>query len=272
MVPIPANLRPAQLSHYPPDNTHPFERWYMDGYTDADERERLYLPIQWTALYCNNNYGACNKTKLHIQSFLDTLDRHKKYYTIVQYDDGILNNISHLDIRVIAMSGPRIDYPIPLLSMPHQFEFDSKKDIFASFVGRITHPIRYTMVSQLKDKAGYYISTKAHSLHDYCEILARSKYALCPRGYGQSSFRIQESIQYGAVPVYISDEFVMPYDLHTFPFGIPIKYNTDTDIGFYLKSCDDGYPVMKTIVDRNKSMFTYPGCKTEILNYLKSEP
>jgi len=35
-----------------------------------------------------------------------------------------------------------------------------------------------------------------------------SKFALCPRGYGKTSFRIQEALQYGAIPVYISDEYL----------------------------------------------------------------
>src|SRR6186713_2689000 len=83
MVSIPANLRPAQLQQYPPDNAIAFERWYMESYRESDQAERLYLPVQWTALYCNNNYGKCHKTMLQIQGFLDGLDRSKKYYTII---------------------------------------------------------------------------------------------------------------------------------------------------------------------------------------------
>lgn len=277
MVPIPAQLKPTQRMIYPPDNTMPFERWYLNSYLSSDARERLYLPIQWTALYCNNNFGKCNKTRATIQTVLNGLDKNKKYYTIVQYDDGILNDITGLDIKVFAMSGPRIDYPLPLLCTLHGFKFNCKRDIFASFIGRETHPIRTAMIKQLYGKEGYYISTKPHSLKDYCEILARSKYALCPRGYGQSSFRIQEAIEYGAVPVYISDEFIFPYNMPTFVFGPTVECQPDTfdyfELDEWLKAGDavihnNLYPM---IIEKNKQLFTYTGCKSEILLFLKNE-
>ena len=44
------------------------------------------------------------------------------------------------------------------------------------------------------------------------EVSSRSKYMLCPRGYGTTSYRLYEAFQYGAVPVYISDEFWLPYE------------------------------------------------------------
>lgn len=267
-----------QFTRYPPDNAITFERWYLNNYSKADERERVYLPIQWTALYCNNGYG--NGPILHsIQKFIDGLDRSKKYYTIVQYDDGILNNIDHLDIKVCAMAGPRIDFSLPLLCTPHKFNFgvtagrqaNIKRDIYASFIGSLTHPIRMQMIEQLQGKEGYHISTNQHNLYDYCHILARSKYVLCPRGYGQSSFRIQEAIDFGAIPVYISDEFIFPYNMPTFPFGFVV--NPDDDIDGGLKYIDETKQdkVIEHMIKVNKNLFTYAGCKQQILNFLTNE-
>lgn len=270
MVPVPANLKLKQNGQYPPDNTIPFERWYMENYVDADATERIYLPIQWTALYCNNNYGKCHKTNLHIQSFLQSLDPQKKYYTIVQYDDGILNNLAHLDIKVCAMSGPRIDFPLPLIAMPHQYTFNVEKDIFASFVGRITHPIRSEMFKQLKDKKDFHLLMDTLPLKHYCELMARSKYALCPRGYGQTSFRIQEAIQYNAIPVYISDEFIWPYQTEHFEYGIVLKQNED--IAEYLELHNQHrYDITLNLLEQSKHLFTYQGCKQEILTHLRNE-
>lgn len=266
-----------QFSRYPPDNAITFERWYLNNWSKADEQERIYLPIQWTALYCNNGYG--NHPILHtIQKYIDGLDRSKKYYTIVQYDDGILNNIEHLDIKVIAMAGPRIDFAIPMLCTPHKFNFgvtagrqaNIKRDIFASFVGSLTHPIRATMIDQLKDKEGYYISTKHHNLYDYCHILARSKYALCPRGYGQSSFRIQEAIDFGAIPIYISDEFVLPYNKECLPVLFDVNI-MDCAVDQFLLATDVNYKERQDVINKNKHLFTYDGCKREILNHLANE-
>ena len=264
MVAVPPAFKPAQNMQYPADNAIAFERWYMENYADADASERMYLPIQWTALYCNNNFGKCHKTKLHIQSFLDALDRSKKYYTIVQYDDGILNSLKHLDIKVFAMSGPRIDYALPLLCTPHRYEFKEERDIFASFVGRVTHPIRAKMIEQVKDLPGYYISTKPHKMEDYCRILARSKYALCPRGYGQTSFRIQEAIQYGAVPVYISDIHIFPYKSEDLPFLVH-AFDWAPDLSHYMNLMDVDYDRKMINLNKSRHQYTYQGCKLEIL-------
>ena len=42
------------------------------------------------------------------------------------------------------------------------------------------------------------------------DVLRRSKFVLCPRGFGASSFRIYETLHAGRVPVIISDEWAEP--------------------------------------------------------------
>lgn len=276
MISVPAHLKPMQFNRYPPDNAVTFERWYMDNWSAKDERERIYLPIQWTALYCNNGFG--NTPIIHsIQKYIDTLDKSKKYYTIIQYDDGILNNIKDIDIKVMAMS-VQSDFNLPLLCTPHKFNFrpkDIQRKYYASFIGSLTHPIRATIIDQLNNDPSYYISTEHHSLYSYCQIFAQSKYVLCPRGYGMNSFRIQEAIDFGAIPVYISDEFVFPYDMPVFPFGVTVPVGPDhnTNINDVLKYVDETEQdeIIKAMIDTNKSLYTYTGCKREILNYLKNE-
>jgi hypothetical protein len=44
----------------------------------------------------------------------------------------------------------------------------------------------------------------------YQEILARSRFVLCPRGRGTSSLRLYETLAAGRVPVIISDDWVPP--------------------------------------------------------------
>jgi len=44
----------------------------------------------------------------------------------------------------------------------------------------------------------------------FTEVLARSKFVLCPRGRGTSSFRLYETLAAGRVPVIISDDWVAP--------------------------------------------------------------
>ena len=41
-----------------------------------------------------------------------------------------------------------------------------------------------------------------------------SYFALCPRGYGVTSYRLYEAFEFGVVPVYISreDEYYLPFE------------------------------------------------------------
>jgi len=45
----------------------------------------------------------------------------------------------------------------------------------------------------------------------FCNLMYRSRYALAPRGYGRTSFRLYEAMQLGCIPVYIFDEPWLPY-------------------------------------------------------------
>ena len=45
----------------------------------------------------------------------------------------------------------------------------------------------------------------------YIETISKSYFSLCPRGFGPTSFRLYESIELGSVPVYISDDFLLPF-------------------------------------------------------------
>ena len=205
---------------YPADNYYPFEEWYFLKFREADKRERIYLPIFWTGFYVRANYGKDIAALAHLQGYINILDKSKKYYTIVQYDDGILNDLSGLDIRVYSMSGTPMHYPLPLICQPHEYKFDLERDIFMSFVGRNTHPFREKILAEYENHFGSYVTSRRHTIKEYCKILARSVFALCPRGHGPTSFRIMEALQYGAIPVYISDKLIFPHH-QSFP-GISI--------------------------------------------------
>jgi hypothetical protein len=258
-VPMPYQVR--QHHKYPIDNVHEFERWFRDN-TTAEEfagKNRTYLPVMWTAYLCNNGYGRKFTPKRLLQNFIDTLPRTRKYFSIVQYDDGPMVDFRNIDIKIFGMSGGRIDYPIPLLCQPHPYEFpNAKKDIFCSFIGADTHPIRRELVKEFKGKKDCIVEIKKTDMKKYCEILARSVFALAPRGYGKSSFRICEAMQYGATPVYISDEFVKPYNMDDLIYVSEVK-------GLYRKLKDMDTPELHERIRGYKELFTYQGCKKMII-------
>ena len=232
IVDVPKIFMQADRTPYPEDNTPAFEEWFCENYSGYGSR--IYLPVMWTSYYKNHDYGNDKYSVNLLQEFLDRLDRDKKYFTIVQYDDGIINDISKLDIQVFSMSGYENSYPLPLICQPHSLKFQNERDIFCSFVGRDTHPIRTKMIGEAV-KSGHYVKTSNHTLKDYCSILSRSTFTLCPRGYGMSSFRIMEAIQYGSIPVYISDKFVLPHGFK-FDYGVVIHERQLDELGKILNS------------------------------------
>lgn len=246
---------------YPQDNHEDFEWWCAKNLNP--DTERIYLPVTWTAFYKKNKYGQDVSAIAHLQRWIgQTLDKKKKYFTIVQFDDGILNDLSNYNIKVFAMGSPG-DYQLPLICQPHAFTFPRlKKDIFCSFVGRITHPIRETIVKQLTGKEGYYISTKSHKLGQFCEVLARSKYVLCPRGYGATSFRICEALQYGGVPIYISDVHLIPHNR----IGETIYLKQD-EIGIVLAANENHFNSADCASEYNQ-YFTYEANRDLIIKAL----
>jgi hypothetical protein len=98
---------------------------------------------------------------------------------------------------------------------------DSAGGLLFSFMGRAGNPTRRRILSQIHPRALITDTSAADffgSHNDdierqklrYAEIIARSKFVLCPRGAGASSFRIFETMAAGRVPVILSDCWVPP--------------------------------------------------------------
>lgn len=214
------DLTPHINVAYPKNNEIIFEEWFREVYRGC-YTDRELLPINFTSFWVNNGYGNNLEAKKYLQDFVDGLDRSKKYFCVVQYDDGVLIDFKDLDVLQLNMS-KKVDVEIPLLCQPHPYKFMTEKKWLANFVGGRTHPIR-SNAERLKDLFGYYISYEQHNIESYCKILHESIFTLCFRGYGRSSFRICESLQYGSIPVYISDEFINQWDLDFNDFGVVIE-------------------------------------------------
>ncbi len=95
------------------------------------------------------------------------------------------------------------------------------KDIFFSFVGTMTtHPIRQAIAGfaglpdvfiknlQWTSHVGTDVTKENELL--FGNVLARSRFSLCPRGYQPNSIRLYESLAAGAIPVLITNSAVLP--------------------------------------------------------------
>lgn len=255
---------------YPPGNNLVFEEFFLNKFiNDNPNTQRIYLPVQWTCFYISRNYGTQDMSDL--QSFLDNLPRNKKYFTIVQWDDGILNNIDGLDILKFSSGGVG-DYPIPLINLPHK-KIERERNIFASFVGMISgrHKIREEINRLFSQKDGFLISENM-GFDKFKEVMETSVFSLCPRGYGKTSFRINEALNLGSIPVYIYDEPWVPFtDLVDFrEYGVMIPENEIVNLEKILKSIshEEIKKLQKKGFEVYNDFYTYEGCYKKILEKL----
>jgi hypothetical protein len=203
-----------------------------------------------------------------LQDFLNQLPRDKKYFTVVQWDDGILNKLDELDILKFASGGVG-DYPIPLINQPHT-KVERNRDIFASFIGVITgrHKVRESLRNSVNNLPNYYIS-ETSGFHKFKEVMERSVFSLCPRGYGRTSFRINESLNLGAIPVYIYDEPWIPFkdEIDFSEYGVLIHESELNNLDTILKSIS--HEKIEYLRKNGKKIYeeyyTYDGCYNNII-------
>lgn len=215
---------PKQFFGYPPYNkSENFELFFYKSFLKENLRTQLtYIPIQWTNLHIQNNYGD-NLSKL--VNFIDTnIDASSDYFSVVQYAGGPLVDVKN---SLLFSQGGIFDInkkynnhlPLPLITKNKLKNENHKKVFKASYSGRYTHKIRKKMHKNLigiGDIKVINLDSMSSDFTDrqfesYRDLISSSYFSLCPRGYGPTSFRLYESISLGSVPIYISDDFFLPF-------------------------------------------------------------
>lgn len=264
------NFRPHIRPVYPPDNHIIFEEWFAEVYSGCNT-DRELLPFFPTSYWVNNNYAQDAIAKIDAQDYIDSLTNDKKYFVICQYDDGCLIDWKGKDVLEFNMSKTN-GVMIPLLCQPHPYKFNSDKKWFVSFVGSRTHPCR-NGIEKYVDKKNWYISYEPHSIENYCRILHESIFVLCPRGYGATSFRCAEGMQYNAIPIYISDEHIIPFGLDVNEYGILYNSSDISSLATMLAMLTDLDIIKKQerVKEVYQDIYTYDGCMNHIITTLETE-
>jgi hypothetical protein len=158
-----------------------------------------------------------------LQENLNNLDQTNFYFTVSQHDDAPFQKLPPNTLNFSAGGNQPNTIPIPLICSPIPDIGDIQKDVFCSFVGSITapmqgwglvsHNLRMKMLETLVDKPEYVLKPKSWTNEVkkdrqdlFLDLTKRSKFTLCPRGYGATSFRLYEAMQLKSVPVYIYHE------------------------------------------------------------------
>lgn len=232
----------ASHGPYPPYHTGPYlEDYFFSYYNSSRKRsDREYIPVSWTACYTENR-------TVGLQRLLNQLDRNKSYFTVSQHDDAIKEALPP-DTLCFNAGGNTGGIPIPLVCSKIPNPPKKQKDLLCSFVGSSTHQIRTMIWAAINHKEDTFINlknweaaVKKDDVNLYLNVAARSKFLLCPRGYGLNSFRLYEAFQLNSVPVVISDQFYLPWqdELDWNQFAVLMKKDEIPVLYDKLKSITD---------------------------------
>ena len=274
---VPIEFQVLTNHEYPPYNKMIFEEYFLNYFIgNAVDTEREYLSILWTNFYIGRDYG--NSDMSDLQTYLDSLDRSKKYFTVIQYDDGILQNIDDLDIFIFGSGGggrkvvpsKNLGYPIPLICQPNPYaNCDRNRDILGSFVGTIAGS--YGIRQMIKKRYGNSdLFIREHlGYKAFTDALERSTFSLCPRGYGATSFRICEALQHGSIPVYVYDTPWIPwpdeFDFNEIGILITEKYIRNIENILRGKTEEE---IVKYRINGQKiyeEYFSFEGCAKQVI-------
>tara|TARA_B100001250_G_C19770702_1_gene777037 strand:+ start:177 stop:1082 length:906 start_codon:yes stop_codon:yes gene_type:complete len=284
---VPQEFQPIYKSNYPGYSSgRNMEEIFYEMFKKNNEEmdiERIYIPVFWTSYYVTHNYANNIQP---IYNWLDTLDKTKKYFTIVQYASGIFikNKDYNLDLMVFSagggglnvkgptsekqlkyngltryiFNGDKGDCDLPLMCLPLFPSINIKKDIFCSFMGRFdTHYCRINMYNVLHKNEKFKLF-KSVNFEKYKEILNRSIFTLAPRGYGYTSFRIYEAIMANSIPIYIwHDKKILPFSdtINWENFCIIIHDDDIEKLPEILEKCD--IKQMQNELHKVKTRFTF---------------
>ncbi len=170
---------------------------------------RPFVPVPWTVLNHNRQKGlSC--------AFPDELSAQTR--ASFASPANVFIQMDYFDFtppsswRVYSSSNVgSVAAPLATQSHPKDGLLFGQKEFLAVFVGRQTHPVRAALWAACRRDPDIIVINGnypigADVMSGYRQTLAKSVFALAPRGNGVQSFRFYEAFEFGAVPVYIYDD------------------------------------------------------------------
>ena len=192
------------------------------------EKNINYLAVSWGILFVRKNLQV--KLPMRLNGGF-TICQHIRYREIIPV-------LRRLGVNVLfAPHAPKKQQykDITVLPFPlypnNGIDPAKEKDILYSFIGLESHPVRRKifslsrrsdMVIKKRSCWHFYLRCKGRVIplkwsprreqerEEYQDILSRSRFSLCPSGTGPSTIRFWESLQAGAIPVFLADAMALP--------------------------------------------------------------
>jgi hypothetical protein len=162
--------------------------------------------IPWRSI---NSEGGLNKIDIPLGQSL--------IYNFSWTIPSIVKKISSLKPTKVFCCSPSKNLNFEQVPFPYYVGSDilhsDKKDIMLSFIGWNNSKLRNRIFEIYKDRSVFIPMSKFNDKEGrktFCSVLARSKFSLCPRGLGSGTYRFWESLKAGAIPILLSDEYILP--------------------------------------------------------------
>ena len=185
----------------------------------------IYIGIQWNDCLCSQNPETARAWPA-IQAFMNGLDRAFCYFTVSMNADGFQRFTLPYDLRVLVFDagggvarqykhayGNRITViPIPLLKQ-QLHPRNTTRRVLGTFVGSAaTEGNRTAVRPRLAVALKHLFQFHEFTNGAWQDVMEQGHFALCPRGFGVTSYRLYEAIQLEILPVYVWDRLMwLPY-------------------------------------------------------------
>lgn len=152
---------------------------------------------------------------VNLNPFLRMPQLFKSMENVIIADGSLADWERSLNPRTIAM--PALPLVTPVAAV-------TEKSVVASFRGVMSHQVRAELaklhngqqfICQIVDAnnhVGKIDATSADRDLEYADLLAKSIFALAPRGDALFSYRLLEALSFNCIPVVLSDSWVLPFD------------------------------------------------------------
>jgi hypothetical protein len=199
-----------------------------------------YIPLipAWTDIYVMGGYQGEAGEEL-AKALRQVLQLNVVYITVCQNDDGfpghnrLFQQIQKEYNIVVLSSGGYGHVAIPLLKQTEKLANNRYRKVpvhlrhhLVSYVGSLQHAPQ-DMRSRMMNVVGY---DGAHYYYGrrWRRVMQDSKFSLCPRGFGRTSYHVMETLQMGLIPiqVYLDNDIPwIPYPtlLENLTFTTPLK-------------------------------------------------
>ena len=265
-------------------------KMYIDQLFKNNPSQKYWTVVQ----HCAGIYGSCgiwlDPHRVKIFATTKTHNSDQQPVKHIKYGSGGKTTFSQINS---INKTEHISVVIPLLSAEHKLAHSHnisgngnrnlifERPILASFIGNInTHVIRQQMQRALLKKERIIVefgNYKEEGDKDrFNELMSNSIFALCPRGVGSTSFRLAEAMEYGCIPVYISDTFSLPFEkkINWDNIILKIKQTEINSLYKILTSKAENHHWLlarqQNIAKIYKEYFTMDACSATILEMLDS--